>query len=425
MKAVRYRKFAVEICRIILGATFIFSGLVKAIDPVGGALKIEDYLAAFSLSYFNPLSTLIAINLFAIEFMLGLCILLAVYRKFISTCMLFFMSFMTLLTLCLAIFNPVHDCGCFGDAIILTNWETFFKNAFVLFPASIVTFIYRKLMTPAYTFKAYWFVVLFGYLFPVGFGFYNYINLPIIDFRPFKIGVNIPEQMAFPEDAPHDEYLYIYEKDGKKTSFTPATSPAGDSTWTFVKAKLIKEGYVPPILSFELSNAEGVDLTDRILSNDNGVFLLIAHNIDKASDKHTDEINNLYDYAVEHHIPFYGVTNSSKDEINAWINNTGAEYPFLFADDVTLKTIIRSNPGLVLLKAGTILKKWSHNYLPSEENTDTEIQGLLNATDTDAGKEKSPLLWIICCFALPLLLVWIYDYLRNRRKKHKEDNKTA
>ena len=424
MKTVRYQKLAVELCRILLGVTFIFSGVVKAIDPVGGALKVEDYFAAFNLTYFNPLSTFIAINLFAVEFMLGLCILLAVYRKLVTICMLLFMSFMTLLTLCLAIFNPVHDCGCFGDAIILTNWETFFKNALVLLPASIATFIYRRQMTPIYTFKAYWFVIFFSYIFPVGFGFYNYINLPIVDFRPFKIGVNIPEKMSFPDDAPQNEYLYIYEKDGKKEAFTPATAPAGDSTWTFVDAKLIKEGYVPPIVSFVLFDEKSFDVTDAILSDEKGVFLLIAPKISKASDKHIEEINNLYDYAVEHQMLFYAVTNSTNDEINEWINNTGADYPFLSADDVTLKTMIRSNPGLVLLKAGTILKKWHHNHLPSEADADAVIQGLLQATDTAAGKEKAPWLWIIGCFTLPLLFVWIYDFLRHRRKNEKEEKKS-
>ena len=422
MKAVNYRKIAVEVCRIILGVTFIFSGFVKAIDPVGGIIKIEDYFAAFNLTYFNSLSTLISFNLFAIEFMLGVCILMAVYRQLITLCMLAFMSFMTLLTLYLAIFNPVHDCGCFGDAIIITNWETFFKNVFVLFPASVVTYIYHKQLQPIYTYKTYLFVVLIGYLYPVGFGIYNYVHLPIMDFRPFKIGVNIPDNMAFPEDAPLDEYLYIYQKDGKKKSFTPANSPVDDSTWSFVEAKLVKAGYVPPILSFELYNDEELNISERLLSNANGVFLLVAPKINKASDKHIEEINNIYDFAIAHNMLFYGVTNSPKTDVNTWINNTGAEYPFLFADDVTLKTMIRSNPGLVLIKSGTILKKWHHNDLPSENEADSVIQALLNATDTSTGKEKSPWIWIIGCFVLPLSLVWVFDYLIRRKKN---DNKTT
>ncbi|MDR0575508.1 MAG: DoxX family protein [Tannerella sp.] len=416
MKEIDYRKISAETCRIVLGVTCIFSGTVKAIDPVGGAIKMEDYFGAFGLSALNPIALFMSINLSAIEFLLGLCILMAVYRKLTTTCMLAFMTFMTLLTLYLAVFNPVHDCGCFGEAIIITNWQTFLKNILVLLPASIVIFIYHKKMTPIYTYKVYWFVLLFGYLFSAGFSYYNHYHLPIMDFRPYKIGANIPQLMSFPEDAPQDEYQFIYEKDGKKETFTPETAPAGDSTWRFVEAKLIKPGYVPPITSFELYDTNEENIAEEIMADERGVFLLISPKLEKASDKDIDEINNIYDYAVEHGMRFYGVTSSStKEDVAAWINNTCAEYPFLTADDVTLKTIIRANPGLVLLKSGTILEKWNHNDIPSEDTAESIIEELLNPSDKKRNEEKSPWTLIVCCFALPLSFVWIYDYFRNRR----------
>lgn len=416
MKSINFRKIITEICRIILGITFIFSGTVKAIDPVGGAIKMEDYFGAFGLSFLNPIALFASINLSAVEFLLGVCILMAVYRKFTTICMLVFMSFMTLLTLYLAIFNPVHDCGCFGEAIILTNWETFFKNFLLLLPASIVVFIYHKKMTPVYTHKVYWFVVLFGYLFSVGFSYYNYDHLPIMDFRPYKVGANIPQLMSFPENAPQDQYEFIYEKDGKRESFTPETAPAGDPSWTFVDAKLIKPGYVPPITSFELYDANEDNIAEEILADENGIFLLISPKLEKASDKNIDEINNIYDYSVEHHLKFYCVTSSTKEAVDTWINNTGAEYPFLTADDVTLKTIIRANPGLVLLKSGTILDKWNHNDIPSEETVDAIINEFQDLSGEKNNKEMNLWVWIVCSFTLPLLLVWIYDYFRNRKR---------
>ena len=416
-----FRKIIAEISRIILGATFLFSGIVKAIDPVGGAIKMEDYFGAFGLSFFNPLALFVSINLSAVEFLLGLCIIMAVYRKLTTICMVAFMAFMTLLTLYLAIFNPVHDCGCFGEAIIITNWQTFFKNIFILFPASVITYIYYKKMTPVYTYKAYWFVVLFGYLFSAGFSYYNYRNLPIVDFRPYKIGSNISESMSFPEDATLDEYLFIYEKDGKKVEFTPENAPAGDESWKFVEAKLVKQGYIPPITSFELYDKDENNIAEEILAEENGVVLLISPHLEKADDGKIDEINHIYDYSVENNIKFYCVTSSTSENINAWINDTGAEYPFLTADDVTLKTIIRSNPGLVLLKSGTILTKWHYNYIPSEDTANAVINELLNPTGQKSDKEMSPWVLIVCCFTLPLLLVWIYDYFRNRRKNKKED----
>ena len=416
-----YKKIITEISRIILGATFLFSGTVKAIDPVGGAIKMEDYFGAFGLSFFNPIALFTSINLSAVEFLLGICIIMAVYRKLTTILMLAFMSFMTLLTLYLAIFNPVHDCGCFGEAIIITNWQTFFKNFFVLLPAAVVTFIYHKKMTPVYSYKAYWFVAIFGYLFSVGFSYYNYYNLPIVDFRPFKTGVNIIEGMSFPEGAVQDEYHYIYEKNGKKEAFTPEKAPADDPAWEFVESKLIKKGYEPPIVSFEIYNKDEDNIADEILEEENGVFLLIAPKLEKASTRYIDEINNIYDYSLDHNMKFYCVTSSAEEGIKSWINNTGAEYPFLTADDVTLKTIIRSNPGLVFLKSGTILAKWHYNEIPSEENANAVINELLNPSGEKKDKEMNPWVLIICCFTLPLLLVWIYDYFRNRRNNKSKE----
>ena len=412
-----YRKIITELCRIILGLTFLFSGTVKAIDPVGGVIVMEDYLGAFGLSALNPIAFLASINLTALELLLGLCILTAVYRKLTTLFMLVFMIFMTVLTLYLAIFNPVHDCGCFGQAIILTNVQTFLKNALVLLPAAVVTFIYHQKMTPVYTHRTYWFAVGFGYLFAIGFTCYNYYHLPLIDFLPYKTGVNIPEAMSFPDDAKPDVYHFIYEKDGKKQEFQPSEAPLDDPAWTFVERKLIKQGFVPSITTFDLYNEDENNIADIVLDNDKGVFLLISPYLDKASDKHIDEINNIYDYTVEQGLSFYCVTSSSKESINTWIHNTGAEYPFLTSDDVMLKSIVRANPGLVLLKSGAILQKWNHNDIPSEETAPVIIEALLNPSGEKNTKENNMLAWFAGCFVVPLSLVWIYDYVRNRRKK--------
>jgi hypothetical protein len=272
-------------------------------------------------------------------------------------------------------------------------------------------------MTPVYTHKVYWFSVIFGYLFAVWFSYYNYYHLPPIDFLPYKTGINIPQQMSFPDDAPQDVYDFIYEKEGKKKAFKPDAIPFDDDSWTFVDRKLIKQGYVPPISSFELYDSNDNNIADDLLEDERGVFLLTAPSLEKASDKHIDEINAVYDYAVENNMLFYCVTNSSKESMNAWIQNTGAEYPFLTADDVMLKSIVRANPGLVLLKSGTILHKWSHYDIPSEEDVAAVVEELLNPTGEKNKEEMNRLVWFSCVFVVPLLLVWIYDYFRNRRKK--------
>ncbi|WP_280747106.1 BT_3928 family protein [Parabacteroides sp. PF5-9] len=417
-------KVLVEFSRLLIGVVFIFSGTVKAIDPMGGAIKIGEYLSAFGLDFLHAFSTLLSINLSAIEFTLGVSVLLGVYRRYASFFTLVFMALMTPLTLYLALFDPVSDCGCFGDAVILTNWETFYKNV-VLLAAAILLFIHNQRMLQLYTFKVYWFVALYAYLFCVVFAYWNYNHLPMIDFRPYKLGANIPELMSIPEGAPEDEYNYsfIYEKEGVKQEFSLEDIPTADSSWVFVDAKttLVKKGYEPPVAAFNLYTSEDdLEVTDRILDDPNGVLLLIAPKLEEADDSRIDEIITIYDYALENKITFYGVTGSSSDVVVDWTNNTGAEYPFLIADAELLKTVIRSNPGLVLLKSGTILGKWHYKDIPEEEEVKEVMEESLSGLTVVKKKEDDPSLVIILTFTLPLLFVWMYDYFRNRRRKKEE-----
>lgn len=418
------RKIVAECCRALLGAVFVFSGTVKAIDPMGGAIKIGEYLASFGLDKLQSFSVVLSFNLSAIEFTLGVCLLLGVYRRYTTFLTLLMMAFMTPLTLYLALFDPVSDCGCFGDAWILTNWETFFKNV-VLLAAAIYVFIHNQRLTVFYTYKVYWFVPLFAYIYCIGFAYRNYTHLPVVDFRPYKVGANIPALMTVPEGAPADEYRYsfIYEKDGVKKEFSLDDVPADDSTWTFVdsKTELIKQGYVPPIAGFNLYNAADEDVTDQILHNPRPVFLLIAPKLEEASDEKMDEINNVYDYALENEIDFYSVTGSGSEAITQWNDYTGGEYPYLMADEVLLKTIVRSNPGLVLLRNGTILAKWHANDIPAEDEL-PEVMEMYLSGKSIKNKEEGRLITNLFTFTVPLLLVWLYDYLRNRLRRRKKES---
>lgn len=412
-------KIVAEFCRLLIGVVFIFSGFVKAVDPMGGAIKIGEYLTSFGLDKLQPFAVLISFNLSAIEFALGVCMLFGVYRRYTSFLILLFMAFMTPLTLYLALFDPVSDCGCFGDVLVISNWETFCKNV-VLLGAAVILFIYNQRLFPCYTFKVYWFVALYAYLFCVSFSYRNYNHLPILDFRPYKIGANIPSLIAIPSGASVDEYKYtfVYEKDGVKKEFSLENYPANDSSWTFVdsKTELLKQGYTPPVASFSIYDLEGEEVTADIIDNPGPVLLLIAPKLENADEEEIDEINGVYDYALEHEIPFYCVTGSSPEAIGAWTDDTGAEYPFRMADEVLLKTIIRSNPGLVLLKGGTILGKWHYNDIPAEENIKAVMDTFLHE-EIAKSKEDVRLMTNLFTFTVPLLLVWIYDCLRFRRRR--------
>lgn len=385
---------------------------------MGGAIKIGEYLAAFGLKEFSSFSVFLSFLLSAAEFALGVCILLAVYRRITTFLMLLFMSVMTPLTLYLAIFNPVSDCGCFGDALVISNWETFGKNI-VLLGAAILVFINNQRLSPFYSYKVYWAVALFAYLFNIGFSYWNYNHLPIIDFRPYKIGANIPSLMEIPPGASQDVYAYsfIYEKNGVKKEFTLENAPVEDTSWVFVESKteLIKEGYVPPVTSFDAHTLGGEDFSESILS-DSAVFLLVSPNLDEANDDRIDEINMVYDFAHQNKVSFYCLTASSEASIRNWIDNTGADYPFLIMDAVVLKTMIRSNPGLILMKRGTILAKWHFNDIPPEEDLPNVVATALQSKETPR-KEAVPWLCIVLCFTLPLLFIWIYDFFRIRKGK--------
>ena len=413
------KKVVAEISRLLIGVVFIFSGIVKAIDPVGGAIKIGDYLMAFGFTWLSSFELLLTFCLSAAEFTLGVCMLLGVYRRYSSFFVLVFMLFMTPLTLYLALFNPVSDCGCFGDAIVLTNWETFLKNI-VLLAAAVIAFIYNRYLCNFYTFKAYWFVTLFAYLFCIGFNYSNYSHLPIIDFRPFKVGANIPALVSIPDNAPADEYAYYftYEKDGVKKEFSLENYPADDSTWTYVSSRsdLIKKGYVPPVPGFVLYDSTSVDITDQVLRNKGPMFWLVIPSIEKADDKNIDAINNVFDFAQEQGYPFYCLTGSSRESMTDWENNTGSEYTFITTDDVLLKTMIRANPGLILINDGVILAKWNPNDLPDEDYIKETMQNHLAGKSVNP-KEDDGILFMLLSFTVPLLLVWIYDYFRNRRKR--------
>ncbi len=407
------KSLIVNICRFLLGITFTLSGFVKAVDPKGTQYKIEDYMEALGMGGWLPELATVSFSVFlsAVEFCLGIFLLFAIRRRLTSRLILFVMTVMTPITLWLALANPISDCGCFGDALVLTNWQTFGKNVVLLLAAIIVV----SAPTAMFRFVSrtnQWIVTNYAALFILVVSLLSLYDLPMFDFRPYHIGANIQEGMEIPEgeEQPQFETTFILEKDGVQKEFTLADYP--DSTWTFVDSKTVMthQGYVPPIHDFSITTLEGDDLTEEVLSDTGHVFLLIAPQLMVADDSRLDRLNEIYEYAREHDYPFYGLTASGLSDITHWRERTGAEYIFCHTDEITLKTIIRSNPGLLLLKNGTIIRKWSHNSLPDieEETAGESLQyAEIGQMPNDSVPKKITrlLLW----FVLPLILLVFAD----------------
>jgi uncharacterized membrane protein YphA (DoxX/SURF4 family) len=357
----------------LLGLTFIFSGFVKAVDPLGTVYKIEDYLNAFGgfFTQLVPAAPYAACALILFEFVLGVLLTFNVWTKVTSWLALAMMLVMTPLTLYLAITNPITDCGCFGDAIHLSNWATFGKNVVLLVLVAMLLWAKDHLFA-TWVQPVNILICVLAFCLCGGLMTYSLLHLPPVDFRPYKIGNNIPELMVveIPEDAPRDEYEYrfIYEKDGVQQEFTLDNYPKNDSSWVFVEqtSKLIKKGYEapePPVHDFVLTltdeeTGDIYDMTDEILEQDS-VTLAIMYKIEKASRKMVAKLNRLYEHSMETGMPFYAVTGSGEREVEIWRAETGAEYPILSCDGITLKTIVRANPGIVVLHQGTVADKYN------------------------------------------------------------------
>lgn len=395
----KIKKTLTEIARVVLGLTFIFSGFVKSIDPYGTAYKVADYLTAFNLSSLSFLEMPISFFLCGFEMALGIVVLLGLFPKWSSKLILLTMCFMTPLTLYLAIANPVSDCGCFGDALVISNWETFYKNIVLLILTIWFTIDYKSIK-PFFTDKMQKWGLGFITLFSLLFLFYNYIYDPLIDFRPYKRGVNLPQQMTVDESKlPVMENIFIYEKEGINKEFTEDNYPWEDSTWVFVSmdTKVIKEGELPPISDFGINQiifnkdntaiSDQYDITQDVIHEGNYTFIVLAPKLDKITESDKGKFNAIAEYAQKNDYSIYLLTASTTNEIIKAKQSFNNEVRFCTSDEKVLKTIIRSNPGLLLIKDGNILGKWGNAMMPNKSELNKPIEQIIadNTSDMSNG----------------------------------------
>lgn len=351
------------IFRIIVGLVFIFSGVVKAIDPLGSAYKFHDYFHAFNLGFLNGLSLALGILLCTAEFISGFSVLTGIRQKTGIWGILILMGIFTPLTFILALTNPVTDCGCFGDAIHLTNWQTFGKNI-VLAAMAIILFVSRKQIKNLFKSSTEWVVISGAIILFILFALYNLKYLPVVDFLPYKTGVRIADKMVIPEGAAPDIYqtTFIYEKEGVKKEFDIKNYPADDTSWIFVdqKSVLIKKGYEPVIHDFIITSTGGEDITSSILSDPGYSLLMVCKKLSEADEKKLTRGFDIGRFCLSKGIGYYVLTSSGTDEVKKYENGL----QFCSADETTLKTMVRANPGYLLLKNGVITGKWSDANIP-------------------------------------------------------------
>jgi len=352
---------------------FIYSGFVKGVDPVGTQYRIEDYFMAFGTDWAMGLALPLSVVMNAWEFILGIIVLFSIRIRFTRWLLLLTMAVFTIVTINDALYNPVPDCGCFGDALIISNWQTLYKNLVIDALLLLVFFSASKSGSyfPAKVEAGIFIVFLLGF---VWFEFYNIRHLPMMDFRDWKVG----NKMMHEDPLPKEYYLsYKNTESGEITEYLSPDYPYNDSSWMatheFVSQRVVDPN--PPLHDLGIEDVGGNDVTPMIVENPDLQFVLVAEYLDETSLKKIEEINKFIESCNEQGIAFVTLTSSIPEEVEAFKSKYKLETEFYFSDDISLKSMIRSNPGLILLKEGVVLDKWHYNDFPKfEEEMDVRKQ---------------------------------------------------
>lgn len=370
------------ISRILFGAVFIFSGFVKAIDPLGSAYKFQDYFLAFNLEWLSFTAIPLAVILSTLEFVIGVAVLTGLKMRWSAVGGLLFMVFFTPLTFYVALTDPVPDCGCFGDALIISNWDTFYKNIVIL-AAAIILFYHRKKIKPLWSERRDWWLIGAVAFFITALSVYCLRYLPIIDFRPWKTGNDI-SLLVTPTPEVADLFLiYENQETGELKEWPANDFPWDDPQWTAVwkykdqRKEVIQPHIEAPISDFVIQDEFGDEWTESLLFNPDHQFILVAYDLGSTNVRaFQNKATPLAMEAQARDHSFVVLTGSTFEQVEAFRHEHQTPYPFFQSDEISLKTIIRSNPGLLLMKDGVVLGKWSHRCIPTFEEIQEQFPSL-------------------------------------------------
>lgn len=374
--------------RLFTGLLFIFSGFIKANDPIGFGYKLEEYFHVFHTDFLNDYATYIAIVVCALEIILGIWLLLGIYKKLVAWGLLLLIIFFTFLTFYSAFFEVVTSCGCFGDAIPLTPWQSFGKDL-VLLALILIIFVYRNQITPLIKDSTNrGLVAVVTAILSFGIGIYTFMYLPFIDFLPYKIGNNIPSLMVLPEGKEGDVYEQIYSMKNIKTGETKTITDKiymsekvwEDTDWEIVgepQSKLVKKGYQIPITDLLITDAEGNDHTQEIINNPYYNLIIVAKDLSKTNVEAIDKINKIATKLTEdYNLRIVLLTASSSEDSDFLSDKLHLISEIFYADLIPLKSMIRANPGVLLLKSGTVIDKWHYNAIPDAKQIEDQYISL-------------------------------------------------
>lgn len=358
-------KYVIGVVRIFVGVLFIISGFIKLNDPVGFSFKLEEYFSpgVLNMPFFEPYALTISLVVVIFEVLLGVFLILGILRKFTLWSLLLMIVFFTFLTFYSAYFNKVTDCGCFGDAIKLTPWESFSKDV-VLLVLILLLFYGKEYITPLFRPFITKVLVAISIVGCIGYAYYVLNHLPVIDFRPYEIGKNIEEGMGIPEDAPKPvyEYSWKFKVNGEEQVIvTNGDYPTVNGEFIGVETEEIQKGYEPPVHDFTIEQ-EGEDFAASLLQEPK-LVMVIAYDLRKANTEVFSEVKEVTDKAMENGYKVIGMSASGPEQTQVLKQEFNLGFEFYFTDQTTLKTIVRSNPGVLVLENGTIKQKVHYNDL--------------------------------------------------------------
>ncbi|WP_203258444.1 BT_3928 family protein [Hyunsoonleella ulvae] len=367
-------KVLVAISRILVGVLFIFSGFIKLNDPIGFSYKLQEYFSpdVLNISFLEPYVLLISVFVVVFEVVLGVFLLIGYKPKFTVWSLLLMIVFFTFLTFYAAYFEKVKDCGCFGDFLKLEPWESFGKDV-VLLLFILILFFGVKYIKPVFSKLPTTVMALLGFIVSLWFGYHVLMHLPSIDFRAYAIGKNIKEGMTIPDDAPKpiQEYSWKFNVNGEEQVIkTKGAYPDVKGEFVGVETKVIQEGYTPPVVDFSIES-EDEDLTTHFLDQDN-LIVVISYSLEKIDPDGASKLKKLQDKARVNNYHIIGLTASGADAKERINEAYTIDFEWYLCDEKALKTVVRSNPGIIELDKGTVMQKVHWNDIEYLELPEVE-----------------------------------------------------